>query len=158
MDPDSDSQLLTARPVRADEPLLGRNGSSNGIFCARKRDEESVALAVDFITAALFKRLAHKPSVQVQSFRVELRAKLLQGPRRTFDIAEQHGDGAGGLANHARHYRADPARQEEGRSVQGCELAICAVRGLDSPWKLADSAGRAEFRHLQRATVRLSIS
>ena len=114
MDPDSDSQFLTVRPVRVDEPPLSRNGGSNGIFCARKRDEESVALAVDFITAVPFERVAQKASVQVQSFRVSLRAELPQGPCGALDIAEQHGDGAGRLADHARHYRADLARREEG--------------------------------------------
>ena len=130
MDPHSDSQLLPVRPVRIDEPLLSINGSSNGTFCARKRDEESVALAVDFITAVLFERVAQQTSVQVQSFRVSFRAELPQSARRALDIAEQHGDGARRLASHARHYRADPARREEAHAHAG------------GPWRVTSSVAR----------------
>ena len=60
-----------------------------------EREEEGVSLRVDLDAALGRARLAHDPPVLGERLRVGLCAELAQELRRSLDVGEEEGDGAG---------------------------------------------------------------
>ena len=81
-----------------ERPLqLDRRGDR--VACARERDEERVALRVDLVAVEPLDRLADQPGMGLKHIVVAL-AELLEQPRRSFDVGEEEGDGAGRTLGH----------------------------------------------------------
>ena len=71
-------------------------------LCRREGEKEGVPLRVHFDAVLRSARLPNDPSVRDKLLRVRLCAEIVQEPRRSLDIGEEEGDGAGReIASHA---------------------------------------------------------
>ena len=85
-----------AHPDRTDgQRLLALAGGLDRLGRGRERIEERVPLRVDLHAAVPRERLAQQPPVLGERLLVRLRAQLVQQARRTLDVGEEQGDGAG---------------------------------------------------------------
>jgi hypothetical protein len=92
---DAHTNLAPARPrVFSQTPLRG-DGGGDRIAGAGEREEERVALGIDLGSSGGAERLAEDPSVVARQLAVRLVAKLLEQPRRAFDVGEREGHRAG---------------------------------------------------------------
>ena len=66
---------------------------------ARERDEERIALRVDLVAAVGVERLPEQ-ALMVAEHRAVVVPQPLHQPRRSLDVREQEGDGAGGWIDH----------------------------------------------------------
>src|SRR4030095_9468946 len=80
----------------ADERALRVDCRMHGILRAAERDEERIALRADLKACVPRKGLAHQGTMRLQRVLVAVDAQRAQQSRRTFDVAHEEGDGAGG--------------------------------------------------------------
>ena len=77
------------------ERVRQRSRSCESAGRGRKREEEGVALRVDLDPAFPAHASRTISPVLAERLRVDLRAELVQEPRRALDVGEEEGDGAG---------------------------------------------------------------
>ena len=87
------------RPRMSRERLLRGPRGTDGVACLPERDEEAIALGIDFSTAVLRERRAEKPPMIRQNVGVTL-AELLKQTCRPFDVREEEGNGARRQVSH----------------------------------------------------------
>jgi hypothetical protein len=94
VNPDSDPNLDTVRPLLLGQRTLDRHGRGDCARRAPKRDKERVTLRVDLLAAVRRKRVAHECLLACEHLSVPLATKLLEQAGRAFGIGKHEGDGA----------------------------------------------------------------
>ena len=90
------------RASRARPTPLACRGCLNGVTGAREHEEEAVALHLDLDPAVEHEGLTQDLSVDRQRVDVAHAPEVLEQSRRSFDVGEQQGDGAGRKISHGR--------------------------------------------------------
>ena len=80
-------------PVVGEEGLLTLDRGEKRIACARKSDEEGVALSVDLVAPMGHERSTKEAPMIGENLRIAL-AQLLDEPCRPLDVGEEERDGA----------------------------------------------------------------
>ena len=107
----SNLDLGFSRPALGAEPQLSCEGATHAVTCPRKREEQGVALSVDFGSSGIGRRLTNDTAMLRNELPVTI-AELLKQPGRALDVAEEEGDGADRETCHRQHCLQ---QREEGR-------------------------------------------
>jgi len=94
VDPHPHTDGDTVGPGLRGEPALRGYSGANRVARAREGDEERITLRIDLVATEPFNCRTEQPGVRRKNLVVPV-AKLLQQPRRPFDVTEEEGDGAG---------------------------------------------------------------
>ena len=90
--------------------LLRGGGGGDCVRGSGERDEEGVALRVDFDATLLLDRLTDDPVVLGQDLGVPF-PQLVEQPRGALDVGEEEGDGSGRQLPHSRPSEAPWGRE-----------------------------------------------